>query len=198
MKAPWLLPALALTLVAAGPNAQAMPRFVTPAQFPVGSSMALEQGDFDGDGDVDVASANSGFPNDEVSTDPLPIFFEPNRGQARPGVAFLAYAPGYRAFLSPTAVTLGLAPSPREGGAVLRMSLAGADPLAEATASHPLEGRVSHFLGKDPGSWLSGIPTFGRVRFEDVYRGIDLASTAPEGMASSTTSWWSREPIRPS
>lgn len=58
---------LALTLVAAGPNAQARPRFMTPAQFPIGSSTVLERGDFDGDGDVDVASANSGFPDDEVS-----------------------------------------------------------------------------------------------------------------------------------
>jgi hypothetical protein len=52
-----------------GAVAQAPPRIAAPAQFPLGGSPnALAQGDFDGDGFVDVASVNSGFPSNTLAT----------------------------------------------------------------------------------------------------------------------------------
>jgi FG-GAP-like repeat len=51
-----------------GAVAQAPLRIAGPAQFPLGASPnALTHGDFNGDGFEDVASANSGFPNNTVS-----------------------------------------------------------------------------------------------------------------------------------
>jgi len=59
----------ALVLVANGPAlAQAPLQIGAPAQFPLGGSPnALAHGDFDGDGLADVASANSGFPDDTLT-----------------------------------------------------------------------------------------------------------------------------------
>ena len=38
----------------------------------------------------------------------------------------------------------------------------------------PLPGRVNYLLGRDPSRWQAGVPTFGRVGFQGIYRGVDL------------------------
>jgi len=38
----------------------------------------------------------------------------------------------------------------------------------------PLPGRVNYLIGNDPGKWHRDVPTFGRVRYHNVYPGIDL------------------------
>ena len=43
-------------------------------------------------------------------------------------------------------------------------------PHAEA----PLPGIVNYFMGDDPANWHTGIPTFQRIRYAEVYPGIDL------------------------
>jgi hypothetical protein len=65
-------------------------------------------------------------------------------------------------------------PSPTPAGAALRMALVGADPTPEVAGRGPLPGVVSYFTGSDPEGWHTGIPTFGRVRYRDVYPGTDL------------------------
>jgi hypothetical protein len=36
------------------------------------------------------------------------------------------------------------------------------------------EGSSNYFAGKDPDNWVTNVPHYGRVRYEDVYPGIDL------------------------
>src|SRR5262245_47904022 len=38
----------------------------------------------------------------------------------------------------------------------------------------PLPGVTNYVLGEDPAGWLAGVPSFGRVRYDEVYPGIDL------------------------
>ena len=40
--------------------------------------------------------------------------------------------------------------------------------------SEAQDQRTSYFLGNDPTSWRANLPAFGRVRFDDVYPGIDV------------------------
>ncbi|MCW5977447.1 MAG: SBBP repeat-containing protein [Bryobacteraceae bacterium] len=47
-------------------------------------------------------------------------------------------------------------------------------PEVEVTGDEPLTGRVHYLLGNDPSRWATEIPTYGRVRYEQVYPGIDL------------------------
>jgi hypothetical protein len=59
---------LILLLSQIGAVAQTPPQIAAPAQFPLGASPnALAHGDFNSDGFEDVASANSGFPDDTVT-----------------------------------------------------------------------------------------------------------------------------------
>ncbi len=57
--------------------------------------------------------------------------------------------------------------------ALVRMKRAGAQ-AAEISGSQPLPGRVNYFLGSDPAKWTSGIATYGRVLYKQVFKGIDL------------------------
>jgi hypothetical protein len=57
---------------------------------------------------------------------------------------------------------------------VVRMQLAGAHAAAAPTGEEKLPGTANYFLGNDPHKWHTAIPTYGEVRYADVYDGIDL------------------------
>ncbi len=55
------------------------------------------------------------------------------------------------------------------------MQLVGANPNPQPTGQDRQPGIVNYFIGNDPTQWHTNMPTFGRVEYEDVYPGIDLA-----------------------
>jgi uncharacterized protein (TIGR03437 family) len=54
------------------------------------------------------------------------------------------------------------------------MSLIGANAKANAVGLAPQPGVVSYFIGNDPKNWRSGIPTYGKVNYAQIYPGVDL------------------------
>ncbi|MBI3387242.1 MAG: SBBP repeat-containing protein [Deltaproteobacteria bacterium] len=115
----------------------------------------------------------------------LPLSFEANQGQTDAQVSFLARGRGYALFLTaneavlalhkPTGVTSG-----SEGeynttdGDVLRMQLVGANPQPQVAGQTELPGKVNYLLGNDPAQWRSNVPSYAKVRYHEVYPGIDL------------------------
>jgi uncharacterized protein (TIGR03437 family) len=90
-------------------------------------------------------------------------------------VQFLSRGSGYALFLSHGNVLLNLErqqPSPAAGA--LRMRLIGASAGASAVGQARQTGVVSYFIGNDPKKWRTGIPTYGKVDYPQVYPGIDL------------------------
>lgn len=132
---------------------------------------------------------------------PLPgpqsaIAFEPNRGQAPPGVRFLAHTPDGLLALGPagmlTVLTLD-ASSPGPGrdrlpAAPARVVLAqhylGADPL-DYRPGNPLAGHVSYFLGDDPARWQRDLPTYAQVGAR-LYPGISATWGSTAGSPETT------------
>lgn len=105
----------------------------------------------------------------------LPLAFEQNRGQADEATNFRARGAGYTLSLSATEATFLLARGSDEPSlTVLRMNLVGANPGAAVEGLNELEGKVNYLIGNDPAQWRTNIPTFGRVRYSEVYRGIDV------------------------
>jgi uncharacterized protein (TIGR03437 family) len=116
----------------------------------------------------------------------VPLSFEPNQGQAAYTVQFLSRGSGYALFLAPGEVVLSLerqqpAPAAKKGqppaaasADTLRMSLIGANAKASAVGLAPQAGVVSYFIGNDPKKWRSGIPTYGKVDYAQIYPGVDL------------------------
>ncbi|HEV8716789.1 MAG TPA: SBBP repeat-containing protein, partial [Candidatus Binatia bacterium] len=121
----------------------------------------------------------------------LPLHFEANRGQSDPQVKFLAHGSGYTLFLTATEAVLALRQKPQASGrnseseikpqtpspqspAVLHMQLVGANPQAHVTGEDELPGKSNYFFGNDPAQWHTNIPTYAKVRYRDVYPGVDL------------------------
>jgi uncharacterized repeat protein (TIGR01451 family) len=111
----------------------------------------------------------------------LPLHFETNAGQADARADFLARGRGYTLFLTPGGAVLGLTAADDTQSAVVRLNVVGANARAHADGTDPLPGRVNYFIGNDPAKWRTNIPTFGRVQYDEVYPGIDLAYYGNQG-----------------
>ena len=99
--------------------------------------------------------------------------FEANRGQVNSQVRFLSRGHGSTLFLTATeAVYVLPLPDPHRLFA-LRMQLVGSDPNASSTGEAQAEARVSYFRGTEA-NWVTGIPTYERVRYSEVYPGISM------------------------
>ncbi|HUS05072.1 MAG TPA: hypothetical protein VMZ52_02160, partial [Bryobacteraceae bacterium] len=104
----------------------------------------------------------------KLKEQPVPVVFEPNRGQIDGSVRFVGRGRNHTLFLREKEVVMSVA-----SGAV-HMRLVGANPNARAEGMEPLPGVSNYLLGKDPARWRTGIPHFAKVRYRDVYPGIDL------------------------
>src|SRR5581483_7897163 len=104
----------------------------------------------------------------------LPIGFEENRGQAAPEVKFLARNAAGAILLTAESAVLWLPE------AAVELRCAGAR-AAGVEALDPLPGVTSYLRGQDPARWRTGIGSYARVRYRQVYPGIDLVFHAESG-----------------
>jgi hypothetical protein len=118
------------------------------------------------------------------------IRFESNRGQTDPRVEFLARAAGYSLFLTSQAAVLVLQGSQQRpavarsaliDATVLRMEWVGANAMPRMVGQEELPGRTHYLLGSAPQQWRTGIPTYSRARYREIYPGIDLDFHADQG-----------------
>lgn len=112
----------------------------------------------------------------------LPISFEPNEGQADGRVKFLAHGAGYGLYLAPKAALLSFPKrSQTRAQAAIEMQLAGANENSQLSGTDRQTAHSNYFIGNDPSHWLRNIPQFARVRYPDIYPGIDLAFYGKQG-----------------
>ena len=121
----------------------------------------------------------------------LPLSFEANEGQSDSQVKFIAHGSGYSLFLTSTEAVLSLQEPPAEEGpgitqistatfpsaksaAVLKMKLVGASPSPQLTSRDQLPGKSNYFIGSDPAKWRTNVPSYAKVKYANVYPGIDL------------------------
>jgi Beta-propeller repeat len=130
-----------------------------------------------------------------------PLAFERNDGQVNAQVKFLSRERGYTLFLTPAEAVMTLPmrnagsgtpdfapmgpgghvrPTPIKAR-VLRMRLVGANPAIKMSGEKELRGEVNYFIGNVPARWHTNIPTFAKVRLEQVYPGIGLVYYGDQG-----------------
>jgi hypothetical protein len=105
----------------------------------------------------------------------LPLHFEINRGQSEASVKFLARGRGYGLSLRATGAVLMLS-SPvasSKAPAAVRLTFAGARSDPQVEGQDELPGKANYLIGREPHAWRTNIPTYARVRYRDVYPGID-------------------------
>src|SRR5215471_11258347 len=117
----------------------------------------------------------------------LPLTFEANRGQSDNRVKFVARGNGYTLFLTKDEAVFLLprvksAPdSATPVSAVLRTRLVGASLNPTIAGANKLPGTSSYFTGSDPARWRVGVPGYSKVRYSNVYPGIDLVYYGRDG-----------------
>jgi len=103
----------------------------------------------------------------------LPLSFEANEGQVDKTVKFLSRGQGYTLFLTPAEAVLSLRGSQHET-ALVHMQMAGGQRAPRVVGLDPQVTQSNYFLGNDSRRWHTGVSHYARVRYEDVYPGIDL------------------------
>lgn len=91
--------------------------------------------------------------------------------------------------VSPTATVSGtttVSPTATVSGTVLRLSFLGANPAPRIAGAEPLAATVSYLIGADQARWRTGVPTYGRVVYHDLYPAIDLAYDGTHGQVEDT------------
>jgi hypothetical protein len=132
----------------------------------------------------------------------LPLSFEANRGQSDQQVRFTSRGRGYSLFLTDTEAVLALGKDgakqtrrakPDQDDAkdhlagsqlktdVVRMQLAGANTGLRVVGEDRLPGVTNYFIGSDPAQWRSDVPTYAKVRYANVYPGVDLTYYGNQG-----------------
>ena len=125
----------------------------------------------------------------------LPLSFVRNLGQVgndpRRQVAFFSAGQGYSLFLTSRQAVLALQEnsgrestrsqgfstsggSPTPHTAALRMKLSNANPHPVLTGMDELPGKNNYFIGRNPRKWLTDVPTYAKVKYRNVYPGVDL------------------------
>jgi hypothetical protein len=121
----------------------------------------------------------------------LPISFERNQGQTNQKVKFFGRGKGYGVFFTESEAVLALrnpnakrttrgsVTRPRDPQnnarlSVLRLRLRNSNRKPQLTGQQELAGTTNYFRGRQAKNWIAGNSTFGRVRYQNVYDGIDL------------------------
>jgi uncharacterized protein (TIGR03437 family) len=96
------------------------------------------------------------------------IWFEPNQGQAHPAVQALVHTSRGYVYLGRNQMAVQV------NGKPVRMSVERANGGSQAVLEEPLGAISSYFSGQTEKDWHTGIPHYARVRYKNVYPGIDL------------------------
>jgi hypothetical protein len=124
-------------------------------------------------------------PARQVNAARLAVAFQPNDGQAAPGVRYLGQASGVTMLFTASGVTLDLTRG--TGGhaaAHARVTLAfrhaSSRPQITGTGREP--GTFNYFLGDNPAGWHTGIPAYAQVSYRGLWPGVTATFTARGGV----------------
>jgi len=134
----------------------------------------------------------------------VPLMFEANQGQADGQIKYLSHGSNYSVYLKAGGMLLALHPSGTAHSAtasaaipeqnrlyaspihqrvkaarkrsktVIAVDLVGAARNPRIAGEDRLVTKVNYFIGRDPSKWRRNVPTYSRIRYSNVYSGIDL------------------------
>jgi len=126
-----------------------------------------------------TASIASEIPNIDSSLKPIPLAFVPNRGQNDAAIDFEVYGAGNKLTFAPQAIFLQVQEQ------TVQLNFINANPAPILTAGSKLPGIVNVFRGNQANSWLTNIPTYADIRYQELYSGINLRYEGKDGLLES-------------
>jgi hypothetical protein len=130
----------------------------------------------------------------------LPLYFVENKNQVDKRVSYLIKFPSANIYFTPEAIVYqfshategrkspeksfdlekspGLKPGKVEN---IFLNFIGANKGVKIDGLEESGTKVSYFLGNDPSKWVSGAPACGKLRYRDLFPGIDLIVYGKEG-----------------
>ena len=132
-------------------------------------------------GSADLAFRSAAFPglsrSPAAESKPNSRTADPRTGSALRELALLPTAEQLRESFAAHEGTPVLSPESL-APAVLRMKLVGANPQAKVTGLEELPGKSNYFMGNDPKKWRTNMHNYAKVKYANVYPGVDLCTTA--------------------
>jgi hypothetical protein len=128
----------------------------------------------------------------------LPLSFEANTDPQTEQIKFLARTGGYNLFLADNEMMLSLKkPRPaelehsaetgltapkssiqnlksKEPPILIKMKLLDGNAVPTISGQEELPGKINYFIGNDPSKWRTNISIYQKVKYQEVYPGIDL------------------------
>jgi len=104
-------------------------------------------------------------------------WFEPNAGQVKGRTEFVGRTRGAYLYMTGHEVVYAMAPAKIERGAEMRqvrMEFDGAAARPIGAGDEATGGYSNYFVGKSEKEWFTGVSHFGRLRYRDVYPGLDV------------------------
>ncbi len=104
----------------------------------------------------------------------IPMSFEANDARDDTRTRFTSRGRGYRLLLTDEGATFAFKTNAEASISRLKMTLLGANHDARISGIDKLPGRANYFFGRDPNGWKKNVASYSKVRYEEVYPGIDL------------------------
>jgi hypothetical protein len=112
----------------------------------------------------------------------LPVGFELNRGQVQSGIDFVARGDAYTVYVRAGHASLHLnrldvattASTASRENLDAGMNLLGASETPELLPEGKLPGYTNFLFGSDPAKWITEVASYAKIRYTNVYPGIDL------------------------
>lgn len=143
---------------------------------------------------LDKSGLHSGHLRPDFDPGAVPLYFVPNAGRTNPTAPFYARTSAYTLWITPQGLVFdsirnerspvdrkpesarpGARPSEgRRHRDVSRTVFLDANKDPDVIAVEPTGHRLNSMIGRDPAAWEKNVPTSAAVRYEEIYRNIDL------------------------
>ncbi|BCB90514.1 DUF7948 domain-containing protein [Phytohabitans suffuscus] len=112
----------------------------------------------------------------------LPLTFVENRGQADGQVRYLAQGRRYGFYFTPDSLAMSLLEPDRTTGVNLFLDFIDANPDVSVGVADRTATTVSYLRAQAPAGSRGGLPTYGEIRYRDLWPGVDMAVTGRDGV----------------
>jgi hypothetical protein len=109
----------------------------------------------------------------------LPVYFIANHGQVDARVSYYVQGRNSAVYFTPASVFFALKSNAQL--AWVQLELLAANPHPRITSAGQTTALVSYFRGPRE-QWKTGLPTYSAITYHDVWPGIDLEFTGPDGL----------------